>query len=160
MLAAAAALDSPAREILVAYLESERGHDRLTGGALSALGVDQGGEIPVAAAWATALGALRLAATSDPLAFACLIGFFEGPASRGMSPLAVRLAQLPDGGREASRLIERHRHINDQEGHVDVPVDVARTLPPASTVQVMQASRLLELVARSLRVYAQELSDP
>ncbi len=147
---------SPARSVVDEYRKSEKGHDCLTGAALNALGVKKVDEIPVAAAWMLALGALRLAANTDLLAFAALIGFFEGLPVATKSSLGQRLRELPNGGQEAARYVEKHHNINSHERHYLVPMDIAVAMPPVSSLSVRYAARLVEVVARGMQAFASD----
>jgi hypothetical protein len=140
-----------ATEHIRSYVALERSREHSCTSALASLGISAGEvwDMPVSSYWFYAIETLRLAARTDPFAFACIIAFFEIlPSSRQSSMFVDMIARLSDGAK-ATQIIANT--LNHERNPTRVGESLAAELPPISVQQVRLAANLLEFVSNLMR---------
>jgi hypothetical protein len=126
------------------FIREEKGHDRLVLKSLMALGCHNPDDIELLDETKMSMEALRFSAEVSPLAFASLIGIFEGSSYTDKDPMASVLERSPYP--EAAEGIQIHFEINRDHNHSCVGTDMASKLGSVSYEQALATIRLSELV--------------
>lgn len=129
---------------VVAFIQEEKGHDRLVLRSLNGLGINDPETIELLDETKMSMEALRFSAEVSPLAFACLLGIFEGNSYTDKDPLADILERSPFP--EAAKGIQTHFEINRDHNHSCVGMEMAAKLGSVSYEHAVAAARMAELV--------------
>lgn len=129
---------------VAAFIQEEKGHDRLVLRSLNALGIESPETIELLDETKLSMEALRFSAEISPLAFSCLLGIFEGNSYTAKDPLAELFEQSPYP--DAAKGIQTHFEINRDHNHSCVGLEMVEKLGSVSYEHAMTAIRLAELV--------------
>ena len=126
------------------FIASERGHDRLLGGAIEELGV-RTQEVDVLLETKLLMDVFAFAGRRNLLAFAMITDIFERSSYQDEDPLAT---VLKAGGFDAAAaLIERHKSINDAGEHESVGLSFLEEMMPVDEAYLTEAMRMTELAS-------------
>lgn len=142
----APAVDSfvEARNHVKDFIREEHGHDKLVWRSLSALGVENPNEVELLPETKMSMELLRFSAEQAPLAFACLIGVFEGTGYTEKDPMAtlLEMSSYP----EAAEGLQIHFEINRDHKHSAVGETLLENMGAVSYEHAVAAIRLSELI--------------
>lgn len=132
-----------ARELIIGFIEEEKGHDRLMEASLRELGCNNPNLLKPFATTTLVMNIFKWAASYSPLAFTLLIGYFEGADYQDTDPLAevLKVSSKP----KAARGYALHHEINKNEQHNTMITELANYLEPQSENQIICAAHILEL---------------
>lgn len=129
-----------------AFIREEVGHDKLMSNSLKALRCHQPEKVGVLPEIALLMDLFRFASDNFPLAFACLISFFEGMSYTESDPIADVL--LKSSCPEAAKGYQIHFNINKEHQHKDTALHLLQKLPPRNKQEVIATARTVELAAK------------
>jgi hypothetical protein len=142
---------------VVAYIESENGHDKLVLKSLRLMGYESASELEVLPETKQLVQILGDAAASSTLAFSLMIEFFEAGSSASRHPLASLLEGTVHA--EAGRPLQMHRDINVNADHSSTALSFLMDSQPLTTREVHEASRLLALAVSVREAMLERLED-
>ncbi len=128
---------------VVAYIESESGHDKLVLKSLKLLGYENTSELGVLPETKQLVQILSDAAASSTVAFSIMIEFFEAGSSSSEHPIASLLKGTVHA--DAGKPLQMHRDINVNANHSSTALSFLMDSEPLTTREVQEASRLLAL---------------
>lgn len=128
---------------VVAYIESESGHDKLILKSLKILGYESVSELEVLPETKRLVQILSDAAASSTLAFSLMIEFFEAGSSSSQHPLASLLEGTVHA--DAGKPLQMHRDINVNADHSSTALSFLMDSEPLTKREVHEASELLAL---------------
>lgn len=140
----ALALAQSSRTEVEDFIRAENGHDRILAMALKEI-TDTPELLPVAPTTICLMNLLKLTASTNFLAFAIAVDFFERSTYQESDPLAQLLVNA--GFEKAAKQIERHREINDVGEHENVACEFLKPMQLCSADYALEALRLAETVS-------------
>lgn len=129
-----------------AFIQEEKGHDRLMSSSLEALGCESPEEIDVFPEIIALMNLLKISACWFPLSFVCLISFFEGVSYGDSDPISDVL--LKSSRPKSGIGYKVHFNINKDGHHADVAFSLLKKIPAQSIKMIEFAARSLELAAK------------
>ena len=142
-----------AGDLIKDFMKEEEGHDRLMSASLRELGYQEVDVIKVFPSVILTMELFKLAASSCPLAFTSMVGYFEGEGYEASDPLADVLKKSSKP--KSARGYERHYEINKESNHNHMIFSLAQHLGWQDKETLMFTSRLLEL-ASHLRTLSEQ----
>lgn len=127
-----------------AFMEEERGHDRILALGLESLGTKPE-LVPVADITRILMCLLEFAARKNFLAFAIAIDFFERRIYDRVEPLAVLLEQR--GFPEAAKRLSAHKNINDAGEHHCAGRDLLEFMAACDPGYAREALKIAEAIS-------------
>jgi hypothetical protein len=135
-----------ARQVIEGFIREEVGHDKLMSSSLKVLKCPYPEEVSVLPEIALLMEVFKFASSNFPLAFSCLISFFEGMSYTESDPIADVL--LKSSCPEAAKGYQVHFNINKEHQHKDTALHLMQKLPPRNKQEVSVAARTVELAAK------------
>jgi hypothetical protein len=138
---------------VAAFIQAERGHDKLLDRAVSALGHDAS-DVPLLNSALVLMEIFQKAGERNLLAFSMIVDIFERTSYNG-DPFAK---MLKDGGAEkAAEHIDLHREINDSGGHENVAIDFLHAMKPVNEAYALEALKFCELATQVIHCISRDI---
>ncbi len=126
------------------FIKEERGHDIIMEKAIEASGFEAS-KLPVTLKARVIMDLLQFAASTNYLAFAILIDFFERSNFSGKDPLGELLSDI--GLKDSAKLVNRHLQINEMGEHDSVSLDLLKKVGLVSQDYLKEALAIGELTS-------------
>lgn len=134
--------------VLMDFIASERGHDRIMEAALRELPQVSPGALDVHPSTADLMDVFTRVAQNHFLAFAFAVNLFERPHVGEVHPLTALLRKF--GFVAAAEKYEQHHQINEAGDHDQVGLELIREMPPVTRKYAEKALRWGELMTHTM----------